>query len=54
MNKTLIDYSKMTDEELKSEFIKYFGEDKWNEVEAIVLNSTLFKVSIVKLNEVRI
>lgn len=29
------DYSKMTDEELKSEFIKYFGEDKWNEVEAI-------------------
>lgn len=28
-------YLKMTDEELKSEFIKYFGEDKWNEVEAI-------------------
>lgn len=29
------DYLKMTDEELKTEFIKYFGEDKWNEVEAI-------------------
>lgn len=25
----------MSDKELKSEFIKYFGEDKWNEVEDI-------------------
>mgnify|MGYP004538677119 CR=1 FL=1 len=25
----------MTDEELRSEFIKYFGKDKCNEVEAI-------------------
>lgn len=28
-------YLKMTDEELRSEFIKYFGKDKCNEVEAI-------------------
>lgn len=28
-------YLKMSDKELKSEFIKYFGKDKWNELEAI-------------------
>ena len=28
-------YLKMSDKKIKSEFIKYFGEDKWNEVEAI-------------------
>lgn len=28
-------YLKMSDNELKSEFIKYFGEDKWNEVESV-------------------
>lgn len=33
--KSTKNYLKMTDEELKSEFIKYFGKDKWNEVEAI-------------------
>lgn len=33
--KTTKNYLKMSDKELKSEFIKYFGEDKLNEVEAI-------------------
>lgn len=28
-------YLKMSDKEIKSEFIKYFGKDKWNEEEAI-------------------
>ena len=28
-------YLKMSEKELKSEFIKYFGKDKWNELEAI-------------------
>ena len=36
MKEQIIDkFKEMSDEELKSEFIKYFGEEKWNQEEAL-------------------